>query len=86
MAISSSSRAHRLRDPPPQLNITYIYGYGFPRKAGGPMHWARYGREGGLEKVVEDLRHYGSKHPTVSHWTPSALLLREAGAEPTSKL
>lgn len=68
------------------LDIVYLYGYGFPRYVGGPMHWARHGREGGLEKVVEDLLRYSARHPDVSHWKPSALLLQEAGVDPTSKL
>jgi len=60
------------------LNIVYLYGYGFPRKSGGPMHWARHQRKGGLLKVVEDLRKYGEAHPDVPHWEPSALLVAEA--------
>ena len=61
------------------INIVYLYGYGFPRKSGGPMHWARHVREGGLAKVVDDLRVYQAAHPTVSHWAPAERLLKEAG-------
>ena len=70
------------------VDIVYIYGYGYPRRQGGPLYWARHGREGGLAKVVEDLRKYAAAHPDVPHWKPSALLLREAGFDdaPAAKL
>ena len=55
-------------------------GYGFPRKSGGPMHWARHVRPGGLPKVLADLRKFGAAHPNVPHWAPSELLVREAAA------
>jgi hypothetical protein len=57
---------------------------GFPRKSGGPIHWARHIRPGGLPKIVEDLRTFAAAHPTVPHWEPCALLVQEAAA--TSKL
>ena len=60
------------------MDIVYIYGYGFPRKSGGPLFWARHLRDGGLPQVVEDLRKYAKAHPNVPHWTPSELLVREA--------
>ena len=65
------------------IDVTYLYGYGFPRYRGGPLFWARHGRPGGLPKVVEDMRKYAAQQAalgkgTVSHWEPSALLLAEA--------
>lgn len=60
------------------LNIAYIYGYGFPRKSGGPMHWARHVRKGGLPQVVADIRKYGEAHPNVPYWEPCELLVKEA--------
>ena len=60
------------------LNIVYLYGYGFPRKSGGPMHWARHIRPGGLPKIVADLKAYAAAHPTVPHWAPCDLLEKEA--------
>ena len=65
------------------IDIIWIYGYGFPRYRGGPMHWARHIRPGGLAQVAEDLRKYAAAHPNVSCWEPSALLLREAGLDVT---
>lgn len=60
------------------IDVVYLYGYGFPRHRGGPMHWARHGRDGGLPKLVDDLAKYAEQHPQVSHWKPSQLLLDEA--------
>ena len=62
------------------IDVVYLYGYGFPRWRGGPMHWARHGRDGGLPKLVADLRRYADAYPQVAHWKPSELLVREAGA------
>ena len=58
--------------------MTFLYGYGFPRRKGGPVHWARHMREGGLPKVVADLTALAAAHPTVPHWAPCALLVEEA--------
>ena len=60
------------------IDVVYLYGYGFPRHRGGPLHWARHGREGGLRKLVDDLAMYAEQHPQVAHWRPSQLLLDEA--------
>ncbi len=37
------------------LDIVYIYGYGYPAWRGGPMHYAEHV---GLSKVVEDIKKY----------------------------
>ena len=37
-------------------------------------------RDGGLPKLVADLRRYAEAYPQVAHWKPSELLVREAGA------
>ena len=60
------------------LDMVYLYGYGFPRYKGGPMYWARHIRPG-LPKLLADL---GSTrgHPTVSHWKPAELLRSEVGS------
>lgn len=69
------------------IDVTYLYGYGFPRYHGGPMYWARHVREGGLPKLAADLAAYQGAHPTVAHWAPSKLLLDEAAkAAAKSKL
>ena len=60
------------------IDVVWLYGYGYPRRHGGPMHWARHVRKGGLPKVVADLEAYGKKHPDVPHWAPSEFLRQEA--------
>ncbi|MFC6659434.1 3-hydroxyacyl-CoA dehydrogenase NAD-binding domain-containing protein [Deinococcus multiflagellatus] len=49
------------------IDVIYIYGYGFPAYRGGPMHYAG---EQGLQKVVDALKQYGH--------TPAPLLERLA--------
>jgi 3-hydroxyacyl-CoA dehydrogenase len=52
---------------PGDIDIVYIYGYGFPPHHGGPM-W--YGDEVGIGKVVADIRAFG--------WEPSPVLVQLA--------
>ncbi|PNY82311.1 3-hydroxyacyl-CoA dehydrogenase NAD-binding domain-containing protein [Deinococcus koreensis] len=49
------------------IDVIYIYGYGFPAYRGGPM---QYASEQGLQSVVADLERYGQ--------TPAPLLKRLA--------
>ena len=49
------------------IDVIYIYGYGFPAYRGGPM---QYADEQGLKNVVADLKQYGQ--------TPAPLLQRLA--------
>jgi 3-hydroxyacyl-CoA dehydrogenase len=51
------------------IDIVYIYGYGFPRYRGGPMFYAD---TVGLDKVLESVRRYHSAHGEF--WKPAALL------------
>jgi len=51
------------------IDIVYIYGYGFPRFRGGPMFYAD---TVGLDKVLESVRRYHSVHG--EYWKPAALL------------
>ncbi|MEO6913612.1 MAG: 3-hydroxyacyl-CoA dehydrogenase NAD-binding domain-containing protein, partial [Candidatus Baltobacteraceae bacterium] len=57
---------------PGDIDITYIYGYGFPPHHGGPM-W--YADEIGVENVYADVKAFG--------WTPSPLLaeIAESGGK-----
>ncbi|KAL1526988.1 hypothetical protein AB1Y20_015677 [Prymnesium parvum] len=69
------------------IDMVYLFGYGFPRYKGGPMYWARHIRPGGLPKVLSDLEKYGAVHTNVSHWKPAELLLKVASdVTATSKL
>lgn len=49
------------------IDVTWVYGYGWPIYRGGPMH---YGDSVGLDKVVETLRKYGEE--------PSPLMVKLA--------
>ncbi len=51
------------------IDIVYIYGYGFPRYRGGPMFYAD---TVGLDKVLESVRRYHSAHGEF--WKPAAML------------
>ncbi|HEX6243292.1 MAG TPA: 3-hydroxyacyl-CoA dehydrogenase NAD-binding domain-containing protein, partial [Polyangiales bacterium] len=55
------------------IDIVYLYGYGFPAYRGGPMFWAEH--EVGLAKALEKIREYSKI--VGERWTkPSALLER----------
>ncbi len=51
------------------IDIVYIYGYGFPRFRGGPMFYAD---TVGLDKVLESVQRYHSAHGEL--WKPAPLL------------
>jgi 3-hydroxyacyl-CoA dehydrogenase len=55
---------------PLDVDVTLLYGYGFPRYRGGPM---KYGDTVGLAKVLADLREFEKEDPLF--WKPSALLV-----------
>jgi len=55
------------------IDIVYIYGYGFPRFRGGPMFYAD---TVGLATVYEAVQRYHSAHGEF--WKPAALLARLA--------
>ncbi len=51
------------------IDVTYVFGYGFPKYRGGPMFWAQ---QFGLAKVLEIIR---ANHATYGdRWKPAALL------------
>jgi 3-hydroxyacyl-CoA dehydrogenase len=53
------------------IDVVYVYGYGWPVYRGGPMHYAN---SLGLGKVLEKMRHYGELTGDAC-WEPSALLV-----------
>ena len=57
------------------IDVTYVYGYGFPRYRGGPMYWAE---QQGLAKVRDKALEYHRIHG--DHWKPVALLDKAAAA------
>ncbi|MDX1633941.1 MAG: 3-hydroxyacyl-CoA dehydrogenase NAD-binding domain-containing protein [Marinobacter sp.] len=54
------------------IDVVWIYGYGFPAYRGGPMFWAE---QVGLDKILDAVRNF---HNTVGgdQWRPSELLER----------
>jgi len=63
---------------PLDVDVTFLYGYGFPRHRGGPM---KYADTVGLAKVLADIREFAKQDPVF--WKPSPLLVElvERGAD-----
>mmetsp|Transcript_13860 Transcript_13860/g.34226 ORF Transcript_13860/g.34226 Transcript_13860/m.34226 type:complete len:726 (+) Transcript_13860:361-2538(+) len=67
---------------PTDIDVVYVFGYGFPPYKGGPMHWAD--NIVGLEAILAGLKKYGKErteivgknknYRQVSYWEPSKLL------------
>lgn len=56
---------------PLDVDVTLLYGYGFPRWRGGPMKWADMT---GLPSLLADIGTYAKKEPFF--WQPAPLLKR----------
>ena len=63
------AKAYRASD----IDIVYIYGYGFPAWRGGPMYWAE--QDCGLDTVLARIREFSELHGE-QYWRPSPLLER----------
>ncbi|MBC8735515.1 3-hydroxyacyl-CoA dehydrogenase [Paraburkholderia sp. UCT31] len=63
---------------PLDVDVTLLYGYGFPRYRGGPM---KYADRVGLPTILADIREFAKEDPLF--WRPSPLLvdLVERGAD-----
>ena len=63
---------------PLDVDVTFLYGYGFPRHRGGPM---KYADMVGLPKVLADIQEFAKEDPIF--WKPSPLLVQlvERGAD-----
>jgi 3-hydroxyacyl-CoA dehydrogenase len=61
------------------IDVVYVYGYGWPVYQGGPMHYAN---TLSLNKVLEKLRHY-QEQTGDNFWAPSPYLVKiaEAGGQ-----
>jgi len=55
---------------PLDVDVTMLYGYGFPRYRGGPM---KYADMVGLDKVLADIREFEKEDPLF--WRPSPLIV-----------
>ncbi|XP_031155059.1 peroxisomal bifunctional enzyme isoform X1 [Sander lucioperca] len=58
---------------PEDIDVIYVFGYGWPKHRGGPMFYAGMV---GLAKVLERLEHYQQAHPDVPYLQPCSLLRR----------
>lgn len=67
---------------PSDIDVTWCYGYGFPRWRGGPMHYAD---AVGLPRIAEALSSYAEKYPDQPHLKPAQLLLDLASEGRTLK-
>jgi 3-hydroxyacyl-CoA dehydrogenase len=59
------------------IDVVFVYGYGFPRYKGGPMFWAE---QCGFKTVLADVQRFFEAHGIL--WKPAPLLveLAETGA------
>ncbi len=55
---------------PLDVDVTFLYGYGFPRFRGGPMKWADMV---GLDKILADIKEFAKEDALF--WKPSPLLV-----------
>ena len=57
------------------IDVTYAFGYGFPKYRGGPMFWAE---QQGLNKVYDKVSEYEVRFG--NRWQPARLLKERAEA------
>ena len=55
---------------PSDVDVTKLFGYGFPRYRGGPM---KYADTYGLENILNDLKTFEKEDPLF--WKPSELII-----------
>merc|ERR1712113_1122281 len=68
---------------PSDIDVVYVFGYGFPPYKGGPMHWAD--NIEGLGTILEALKKFDAErkqivatnknYRPVTYWEPSKLLV-----------
>ena len=57
---------------PSDIDVVYLYGYGWPVYRGGPMFWGDH--EVGLKKLLTALQKLSRQFPTTDYYVPSKLL------------
>ncbi|NPT35034.1 3-hydroxyacyl-CoA dehydrogenase NAD-binding domain-containing protein [Paraburkholderia xenovorans] len=63
---------------PLDVDVTLLYGYGFPRYRGGPM---KYADMVGLPKILADIREFAKEDPLFWKASPLLVELVERGAD-----
>ena len=58
---------------PSDIDVVYLYGYGWPAWRGGPMFWAD--EEVGLEYLLQKLQEWHQQFPGSAYFQPSNLLV-----------
>ena len=66
----SALLAERVARAASDIDIVYVYGYGFPAWRGGPMHYAE---QQGLDAVLADIREFHDRFG--ARWTPADRLV-----------
>ena len=61
---------------PSDIDIIYLYGYGWPAWRGGPMFYAD---SYGLPNILSELAKFYQMHPNSEYFRPSALLKKCVG-------
>jgi 3-hydroxyacyl-CoA dehydrogenase/enoyl-CoA hydratase/carnithine racemase len=59
---------------PSDIDVVYVYGYGFPIWRGGPMYWADHFVT--LPKLLRRLKEFQILFPSTDHYVPSRLLVQ----------
>jgi 3-hydroxyacyl-CoA dehydrogenase len=59
---------------PSDIDVVYLYGYGWPAWRGGPMYWAD--TNVGLPTLLRKLKELSRAFPGTDHYEPSDLLMR----------
>ena len=59
---------------PGDIDVMYLYGYGWPFWRGGPMYWANH--EVRLKVLLSKLRESSQQFPNTPHYVPSKPLER----------
>ena len=62
---------------PSDIDVIYLYGYGFPAWRGGPMYWAD--NEVGLAYLLRRLEQFNREFKGCDHYIPSKLLKQCVG-------
>jgi 3-hydroxyacyl-CoA dehydrogenase len=63
---------------PLDVDVTFLYGYGFPRYRGGPM---KYADMVGLPKILADIREFAKEDPLFWQASPLLIDLVDRGAD-----
>ena len=61
-----------IANQPSDIDVVYLYGYGWPVYRGGPMYWAD--NEIGLSYLLSRLRDFYKQFPSTDYYKPSKLL------------